>query len=120
MARRKTDAEIERENQTAGAAAVVIVFVLLAAFLLSPGMMLVAFCLRPFVHLDRGQMWVFSAVGCLLTAGGLRIAAGSWHTASRYYAIACVVAVSAFVLAKFGFHAEWPDLMWDEFAEESS
>ncbi len=60
MARRKTDAEVERENQGAAAAAIPIVMVLVAAFMLSPGMMLVTFCVRPFVQLDRGQMRVFS------------------------------------------------------------
>ncbi len=117
MARVRTEAEIERENRNAAAAAVVIVVVLLAAFVLSPGMMLVTFCVRPFVGLDRGQMWIFSVVACALMAGGLRVAFGTWQHASRYYGVGCVVAVGAFTLAKFGFHAQWPDLMWDEFAK---
>lgn len=117
MTRARTEAEIEREDRNAAGAAVLIVVALLAAFVLSPGMMIVSFCLRPFVELDRGQMWVFSIAACLATAVGLRIAFDTWERASRIYAGACVVAVGAFTLAKFGLHSDWPDLMWDEFAK---
>lgn len=114
--RRRTRAEIAQENRNAVIGTIAIVVVLFSVFFVAPGMMLVTFAVRPFIHLDRGQMWLFSAVASAATYGGLRIGLGPERSTGKYYVVACTLAVGAFVLAKFGFHAVWPDRMFDFFA----
>ncbi len=114
--RYRTRAEIAAENRNVVIITIAIVVVLFSVFFISPGMVVVTFAIRPFVHLDRAQMWIFSVVAAVATYGGLRVGLGNERSPSKYYLGACTLAVFAFVLAKFGFHATWPDRMWDFFA----
>ncbi|MBK7402700.1 MAG: hypothetical protein IPJ34_42350 [Myxococcales bacterium] len=102
-------------NGGAGAAGGALVLCLLGVFLFAPGMMIVHLAVRPLAGaLDRGQMWIFSVVASALLLLALHIVAS--ERASTWYLYLCVGAVAAFALAKFGFHAAWPDAMFDAFS----
>ena len=116
MTRYRSRGEIAQENRNAVIGTLAIVVVLFAVFFIAPGMMVVTFAIRPFIHLDRAQMWIFSAVASVATYVALRLGLGTDRAPGKYYVGACTLAVSAFVIAKFGFHAVWPDRMWDFFA----
>lgn len=116
MARYRTRGEIAAENRNAVVGTIAIVVVLFSVFFLSPGMTIVTFAIRPFIHLDRGQMWAFSAAASVATYVGLRLGLARERSPGKWYVVACALAVSAFVLGKYGFHAVWPDRMWDLFA----
>ena len=116
MARYWTRGEVAQENRNAVVGTLAIVVVLFSLFFLAPGMTIITFAIRPFIHLDRGQMWAFSAVASVTTYAALRLGLGKERSPGKWYVVACALALSAFVLAKFGFHAVWPDRMWDFFA----
>lgn len=116
MSRYRTEAEVERDDRNALGAGIAIVVLLLGVFFVAPGMMLVTFAVRPFaMAMDRGQLWTFSVVACFATFGGIRLASGSSRLAVRWYAVLCALSLFSFAAAKFGMHAEWPDLMFDAF-----
>lgn len=107
-----------RTKQTRGSVIGTTVVALVAAFgvfFLSPGMLVIFLAVRPFVALDRGQLWTFSAVTSVAALTVLRLCVGDSKRAGRWYAALCAAVCATFLLARFGFHAEWPDLMFDAF-----
>lgn len=112
----RSRAAIDRENRNVIGATVLIMVVLLGAFFVAPGMMFVTFAVRPFaMGMDRGQLWTFSAVACAAIYVAIRLATSDGRVAGRWYLALCAASIFAFALAKFGFHASWPDLMVDAF-----
>lgn len=114
--RGRTRAEVAEENRNVAIVTIAIVVVLFSVFFVSPGMMILTFAIRPFLHLDRAQMWIFSVVASAATYAGLRFGIGGDRPHGKYYFGLCALSIFAFAAAKFGFHAVWPDRMWDLFA----
>lgn len=114
----KTKEELRDEHQTRQsiAVAVVAVVVFFGLFFVTPGMMVVTFAVRPFaMGMDRGQLWIFSVVVSAAIFVGLRLALGDNKRASTWYVVLCVLALGSWLIAQFGIHARWPDLMVDAF-----
>lgn len=112
----RSRAAIDRENRNVVGATVLIMVVLLGAFSVAPGMMFVTFAIRPFaMGLDRGQLWTFSVVACAAIYVAIRLASSDGRFAGRWYLGLCALSIFSFAVAKFAFHASWPDLMVDAF-----
>ena len=112
----KTRAEVERDSRNVVLITIAIVVVALGAFFAAPGMMVVAFAVRPFsMSMDRAQLWTFSVVASGLLYVAFRVASADSVRAGRWYLLLCAASAGTFALAKFGVHAAWPDRMFDAF-----
>lgn len=110
---------IHHRNATAEGAAMglVLVVVLAAAVLASPGALVVFVVDRLLdLALDAAQLWTFAVLVSLGLFAVLAVTArGTSAGLSRFLLVALAASV-LMIVARFGFHAEWPRDLWRAFA----
>jgi hypothetical protein len=102
------------EGLAGGAVAFLLLF---GVVLVAPGAVLVFAIDRVAgLTLDCAQLWTFAVLGSAGLVGGLSAGAGSFTTGARRFAVLAFAVVVCLIVARFGFHARWPDRLWDAFA----
>ncbi len=110
--------DIHHHNATAEGAvgAVGLTILLFGAILVAPGALIVFWVDRMAdLALDRGPLWTFAGVASAAIVAVLSAAARSLGAGVlRYFLMA--LGIAAFILiARFGFHADWPRELWRAF-----
>ncbi len=88
---------------------VLVVLAIAVAVLIAPGALII--CLvREFIELnwDKGQMWTFSALACLVPFVGTWIGLKSFRRAVVAYCVGGVLMVGTFLVCHYGFKYEFP------------
>lgn len=103
---------VHHHNATAeGAALGVLVFIVLfGMILIAPGAVLVFAVDRTIaLKLDVAQLWTFAAVASTTMIVGSSIVARSFSTGLTRFGLLALAVGAVLVVARFGFHAEWPE-----------
>lgn len=86
--------------------AVIVVFGSFAAFIVSPGVLVIHSLSKIFgLFPDRGQIWAFGAVVSCSVYAMLR---AFTHDSVKNYFMVCFAVVSITAVSHFGFHMSWP------------
>ena len=94
---------------------VVLICLVVIVFIFSPGMVVVS--LLPFDGFDHGQMWCFSIITSILLYFGFVVLAKKislensgnvWGVGFAGYIVLCIIIVWIYLVAHFGFKAEFP------------
>ncbi|MDF1695340.1 MAG: hypothetical protein P1U56_05895 [Saprospiraceae bacterium] len=95
---------------------VIILFFIAIIFAFSPGM-LSMYALHSSLNLDLdgGQMWTFSIIFCLAYLAILYLSFKDWNKSIFYYAIASIGIIGFFLIAGYGFKAEFAENAWNLF-----
>lgn len=67
------------------------------------------------LELDGGQMWSFSVLFCLSYIGLLYLIIRDWNKIFLYYGIVSIGIIAFFLIAGYGFKAEFAENAWNLF-----
>lgn len=92
---------------------------LVSLFLFVPGMLAIYLIRVVFnLDLDRGQMWTFAIVLTVLLHVAISISNDVEFfddEAQSFHIFLDIAIIAIFLIAKFGFKAEFPDMAWSYF-----
>ena len=95
---------------------IVLVFVAAIVFATAPGMLLVYLMNTGLgLELDGGQMWTFTAISCLGFIGLFYLFLKDWEKSFLIYGILSATIIVFFLIAGFGFKAEFAENAWNLF-----
>ena len=105
------------EGAALGLLAVVVFF---AVVLVVPGALLVFIADKMFsLSLDLGQLWTFAVVASAAIVAVLTGAARSAATGVTHFCLLALSVGALLLVARFGFHAMWPDQLLAAFTGHS-
>ncbi len=110
--------DVHHHNATAeGAlAGVGLALLLFGAILVTPGALLVFAVHRLLgLSLDRGQLWTFAGVTTTVLVGALAAATRDLGVGLRRHTLIALAVTALVLVARFGFHADWPRELWCAF-----
>ncbi len=110
--------DVHHHNATAegAVAGVGLTLLLFGAVLVAPGALLVFEADRVLrLALDRGQLWTFAGVTTTLLIGTLAAAARDLGVGLRRHTLIALAVTALVLVARFGFHADWPRELWCAF-----
>ena len=105
-----------KDGDSIGGIIIIMLFVAAIVFATAPGMLLMYLInTNSELNLDGGQMWTFAVISCLGFIGLLYLILKNWEKSFLYYGILSAAIIVFFLIAGFGFKAEFAENAWNMF-----